>query len=185
MDNRPSSGNLAKVALAGEIRYTKRRFAFLGFARMSVPVVQVLRLHPAVDADLPLPRYMTAGAAGADVVAALEHSVELAPMQRAAIPTGIALQVPVGWEIQVRPRSGLALRHGLTVLNAPGTIDSDYRGEVMILLVNLGCEVVVVARGDRIAQLVLAAAPQAEFAEQIALAGSDRGSGGFGSTGAS
>ncbi len=152
---------------------------------MTAPVVQVLRLEPVRDGDLPLPRYMTPGAAGADVVAAMEHSVELAPLQRAAIPTGLALHVPAGWEIQVRPRSGLALRHGLTVLNAPGTIDSDYRGEVAILLVNLGSEPVVVARGDRIAQLVLAAAPQAQFAEQTALANSQRGTGGFGSTGAS
>ena len=152
---------------------------------MSKPIVHVQRLRPAADADLPLPRYMTAGAAGADVVAALEDSMELSPLQRAAIPTGIALHVPQGWEIQVRPRSGLALRHGLTVLNAPGTIDSDYRGEVMILLVNLGSDAVVIARGDRIAQLVLAAAPQAEFVEQVALVGTERGSGGFGSTGAS
>lgn len=152
---------------------------------MPTPAVQVLRLHPEKDGDLPLPRYMSPGAAGADVVAALEDSLTLAPLQRAAIPTGLALQVPVGWEIQVRPRSGLALRHGLTVLNAPGTIDSDYRGEIQVILVNLGCEPVLVARGDRIAQLVLAAAPQAEFSEQPTLGRSERGTGGFGSTGAS
>lgn len=152
---------------------------------MSSPVVQVLRLHPDRDSDLPLPRYMSAGAAGADVVAAVTAPVVLASLQRVAIPTGLAIQVPPGWEIQVRPRSGLALRHGLTVLNAPGTIDSDYRGEVLVLLVNLGTEPVVLARGDRIAQLVLGPAPQAQFAEQSGLAESERGAGGFGSTGAS
>ncbi len=107
----------------------------------------------------------------------------LAPGERAAVPTGLILEVPVGWEGQVRPRSGLAIRHGLTVVNAPGTIDSDYRGELKVLLVNLGGEAVTIHRGDRVAQLVVTPAPQVGFVEADALETTDRGAGGFGSTG--
>lgn len=150
---------------------------------MTAPQIRLQRLYPLRDRDLPLPRYMTPGAAGADVFAALEQPLELQPQQRAAVPTGLAVEIPQGWEMQVRPRSGLALRDGVTVLNAPGTIDSDYRGEVRILLVNLGVQPVTLRRGDRIAQWVVAPAPQAEFVEIEELASTTRGAGGFGSTG--
>ena len=132
---------------------------------------------------MPLPAYMSAGAAGADVVAALEAPLTLAPGERALVPTGFALEVPPGWEVQVRPRSGRALKHGVTVLNAPGTIDSDYRGPVGVLLANFGAEAFTIARGDRIAQLIVAPVAHATFGETATLAGSDRGAGGFGSTG--
>jgi dUTP pyrophosphatase len=135
-------------------------------------------------AGLPLPAYATDGSAGADVVAAVERDLVLAPGERGAVPTGLAVAVPAGFELQVRPRSGLALKSGLTVANAPGTIDSDYRGEVMVILVNLGAEPFVVRRGDRIAQLVLAPVTRAAYAEAAELPGSGRGAGGFGSTGA-
>jgi dUTP pyrophosphatase len=134
-------------------------------------------------AGLPLPSYATEGAAGADVVAAVGDELVLAPGGRVAVPTGLAVAVPAGFELQVRPRSGLALRNGITVGNAPGTIDSDYRGEVMVILVNLGAEPFVVRRGDRIAQLVLAPVTRAAYAEAAKLPGSGRGAGGFGSTG--
>jgi dUTP pyrophosphatase len=145
------------------------------------PSITVLRL--ADGAGLPLPAYMSAGAAGADIVAALGTPLTLAPGERALIPTGFALEVPAGWEVQVRPRSGLAYQHGVTVLNAPGTIDSDYRGPVGVLLVNLGREPFTIARGDRIAQLIVAPVARAAFGEAAAIGASDRGGGGFGSTG--
>jgi dUTP pyrophosphatase len=132
---------------------------------------------------LPLPRYVTTGAAGADVVAAVVEPLELAPAARVAVPTGLVLAIPEGFEVQVRPRSGLALGHGVTVANAPGTIDSDYRGEVKVILVNLGDAPLTIRRGDRIAQLVVAPVVQAAFHEVDTLPESARGSGGFGSTG--
>lgn len=132
---------------------------------------------------LPLPAYKTQGAAGADVVAALDAPLELAPGARALVPTGLSLEIPLGFEIQVRPRSGLALSAGVTVLNAPGTIDSDYRGEVKVLLVNLGTEAVIIARGDRVAQFVVARVETVAFETVDALSSSERGEGGFGSTG--
>ncbi len=146
------------------------------------PAIGVVRLPG--GAGLPLPAYMTAGAAGADVVAAVDGDLVIAPGERALIPTGFALEVPEGFEVQVRPRSGLALRAGITCLNAPGTIDSDYRGEVAVLLVNHGREPYTVRRGERIAQLVVAPVVRAAFREAAALAVSSRGDGGFGSTGA-
>jgi dUTP pyrophosphatase len=133
------------------------------------------------NADLPLPAYATAGAAGMDVVAA-EH-VTLAPGARHAVATGLALAIPAGFEVQVRPRSGLALKHGVTVPNTPGTIDSDYRGELKVILINHGATPFVVQRGDRIAQLVLAPVVQAEWVEVSELDTTARGAGGFGSTG--
>ena len=145
--------------------------------------LEVLRLAPERDADLPLPRYMTEGSAGLDVHAALDAPLTLAPLGRALCPTGLALAVPLGFEVQVRPRSGLAAQHGVTVLNAPGTIDSDYRGELKILLVNLGSEVVTLDRGARVAQLVLARVARAEVVEVAALSETARGGGGFGHTG--
>jgi dUTP pyrophosphatase len=133
--------------------------------------------------DVALPQYMSAGAAGADVFAAVDDDLVLLPGERAMVPTGFALEVPIGFEIQVRPRSGLALEHGVTLLNSPGTIDSDYRGPVGIILVNLGSEPFTVKRGDRIAQLILAPVSRALFTEHAELAASERGGGGFGSTG--
>lgn len=130
---------------------------------------------------LPLPFYATAGAAGMDVVAA--EDVTLAPGQRHAVATGFALAIPAGYEVQVRPRSGSALKHGISVPNAPGTIDSDYRGELKILLINHGAEPFVIARGDRIAQIVPAAVTRAAFDEVDSLDETARGAGGFGSTG--
>lgn len=134
--------------------------------------------------DLPLPAYATAGAAGADLRAALGEPLLIPPGGRAAVPSGFAFEVPDGYEMQVRPRSGLAARHGVTVLNAPGTVDSDYRGEVMAVLVNLGQAPFVVRHGDRIAQLVVAPVSIAAFAEVAELGETARGPGGFGSTGA-
>jgi dUTP pyrophosphatase len=143
--------------------------------------VAVVRLPE--GAGLPLPTYMTAGAAGADVVAAVAGDLVLAPGERALVPTGFSLEVPAGYEVQIRPRSGLALRHGVTLLNSPGTIDSDYRGPVGVILANLGSAPFVVRRGERIAQLVVAPVVHAAFREAEALAASARGEGGFGSTG--
>ena len=131
----------------------------------------------------PLPEYATALSAGLDVRADNPEPVEIAPMGRAIIPTGLYLEIPAGYEVQVRPRSGLAAKRGVTVLNAPGTIDADYRGEVCVILVNLGSEPFVVERGERIAQLVLARCEHIEWEESAALSGSARGEGGFGSTG--
>lgn len=147
---------------------------------MSAPV-KVRRLPHAIG--IPLPGYASEGAAGADLRAALTAPLELAPGERAAVPTGLELELPPGFEGQVRPRSGLARRHGVTVANAPGTIDSDFRGEVLVLLVNLGREPVTLSRGDRIAQLVVAPVTRVDFVEADALPPSGRGNGGFGSTG--
>ena len=131
--------------------------------------------------DLPIPAYATDGAAGLDVVTAVDLSLQ--PGERIAVPTGFAIEIPPGFEVQVRPRSGLALKHGITCLNSPGTIDSDYRGEVKVILANLGQEIFSVRRGERIAQLVPAPVLRAAFEEVGGLSGSERGSGGFGSTG--
>jgi dUTP pyrophosphatase len=149
---------------------------------MSAPVVRVpvVRVRPAQH---PLPAYMSPGAAGVDLVADVDADVTIAPGGRALVPTGLAIALPDGFEGQVRPRSGLAHRTGLTVLNAPGTIDSDYRGEVQVLLVNLGSEATVVRPGDRIAQLVVAPVARLAWAEVESLEPTGRGAGGFGSTG--
>ncbi len=133
--------------------------------------------------DLPLPAYGSAGAAGLDLLAAVAADVILPPGARALIPAGIEIAIPRGYEAQVRPRSGLALRHGVTVLNAPGTIDCDYRGEVGVVLVNHGSEPFAVTRGMRIAQLVVAPVARIEWQETAKLPESTRGGGGFGSTG--
>ena len=148
---------------------------------MKGPRVALRRLPH--GAGLPLPAYATEGAAGFDLRAAVTNPVVLPPGARAAIPTGLALALPPGFEGQVRARSGLALRHGLMVLNAPGTVDSDYRGEVLVLLANQGGEPFTVTRGLRVAQLVVAAAARATLEEVADLPDSDRGTGGFGSTG--
>jgi dUTP pyrophosphatase len=135
--------------------------------------------------DLPLPSRATAGSAGYDLCAAVEGPLELRPGERALVPTGLAIAVPEGYEAQVRPRSGLALRHGIVLPNAPGTIDSDYRGEVQVIVQNLGDAPFTIRRGDRIAQLVIAAVAFAEWDERSALDDTARGSGGFGHTGGS
>jgi len=144
--------------------------------------VEVVRLRRGRDA-LPLPRYMTPAAAGMDLLADLDAEIVLAAGERRLVPTGITIAIPVGFEGQVRPRSGLAAREGVTVLNAPGTIDADYRGEVQVLLVNLGSTPAHIRRGDRIAQLVLAPIASAVWHEVDRLPDSARGRGGFGSTG--
>jgi len=131
--------------------------------------------------NLPLPRYATEGAAGMDVVAA--EDLTLVPGARRAVATGFAMAIPAGYEVQVRPRSGLALKHGITCLNTPGTIDSDYRGEIKVILANLGNEDFPIARGDRIAQLVPAPVQRADLDEVTSLDQTTRGAGGFGSTG--
>ena len=149
---------------------------------MPPAVVSVRRVRDAPD-PLPLPRYMTPGAAGMDLLADVTEAIELAPRGRALIPTGIAIELPPGCEAQVRPRSGLALRHGVTLLNSPGTIDSDYRGEIHVLMINLGDEPYTVRRGDRIAQMIVAPVVRVELREVDALSDSRRGPGGFGHTG--
>ena len=135
--------------------------------------------------DLPLPAYATPGSAGLDLLAANESDIQLEPMQRAAVPCGIAIALPEGFEAQVRPRSGLALHYGVTVLNAPGTVDSDYRGEIKAILVNLGDTGFRVTRGMKIAQLVVASYSRAELEDTRELQPSTRNQGGFGSTGLS
>lgn len=134
-------------------------------------------------ADLPAPRPASAGAAGCDLRAAIAVPLVLASGARTAVPTGLVLEIPPGFEGQVRPRSGLALSHGITVANAPGTIDSDYRGEVAVILANLGSEPYTVRRGDRVAQLVVARVETVDWEESDELSPSGRGAGGFGSTG--
>jgi dUTP pyrophosphatase len=136
------------------------------------------------EAGASAPEYRTEGSAGADLRAHIEEPLSLSPGQRAAVPTGIRIQLPPGFEAQVRPRSGLALEKGLTCLNSPGTIDSDYRGEIKVILVNLGSETATIAGGDRIAQLVVAPVTRARFEASGPLGETRRGSGGFGSTGA-
>ena len=131
----------------------------------------------------PLPSYETAGAAGMDVRANLSSTVYVPPGERILVPTGLYLEIPAGLECQVRPRSGLALKKGITVLNTPGTIDSDYRGEVGVILINLSTEIFTIEPNDRIAQLVFCPVIQVTFIETDALESSDRGTGGFGSTG--
>jgi dUTP pyrophosphatase len=143
--------------------------------------LKVVRLAHAEG--LPLPAYQSSGAAGLDLLAAVEAPVSLRPGQRMLVPTGLILELPAGLEAQVRPRSGLALNHGVTVLNSPGTVDSDYRGEIKVVLVNLGDRPFRIARGERIAQLVVARVERVTLAEAGAAAPTRRGSGGFGSTG--
>lgn len=150
---------------------------------MTTTDVRIMRL--AHGHGLPLPSYQSTLAAGLDLMAAVPENapLNLAPGARALVPTGVAIALPEGTEAQVRPRSGLAVRHGLTVLNAPGTIDADYRGEIQVLLVNLGTESISIARGMRIAQLIVAPVTHAHLREVVLLDETERGTGGFGSTG--
>ncbi|MEP4036656.1 dUTP diphosphatase [Pseudophaeobacter sp.] len=149
-------------------------------------MVEIKVIHDeGADQSLPLPAYETPGAAGADLRANLPDrgSLTLAPGARALVPTGLRLEIPLGYEVQIRPRSGLALKHGITLPNSPGTIDSDYRGPLGVIVMNAGEADFTIAHGDRIAQMVVAPVLQAQITLVDALSGTDRGSGGFGSTG--
>jgi len=145
--------------------------------------VALLRLPHA--RDLPLPAYQSEDAAGLDLLAAVEEAMILPPLGRALVPTGLAIALPSGYEAQVRPRSGLAAKHGVTVLNSPGTIDADYRGEIKVILINLSDTPFTIGRGERIAQMVIAPVSRARLVETEALDATIRGDGGFGSTGRS
>jgi dUTP pyrophosphatase len=145
--------------------------------------IDFLRLDPEKNKDIPLPRYMTAQSAGMDIHAALEEDLVLDPGRICLVPTGFAMALPDGFEAQIRPRSGLAVKYGISIVNAPGTIDADYRGEVKIGLVNLGPQPVTLRRGDRIAQMVVQRVVQARINEVETLEETDRSSGGFGHTG--
>ena len=149
-------------------------------ASVTIPIQRLTHSH-----GLPIPDYASLGAAGIDLAAAIEEAVILRPLQRILIPTGFALGLPAGYEAQIRPRSGLAAKYGITVLNSPGTIDSDYIGEVKILLINLGESDHTISRGDRIAQMVIQQVCRVEFSEVVALTRTERGTQGFGSTGIS
>lgn len=146
---------------------------------MEKVAIQIKRLR---RGDMPLPAYMTEGSAGMDLSADIDGDLTLAPMARALIPTGIAIALPPGFEAQIRPRSGMAWKHGLTMVNSPGTIDSDYRGEIQVIAINLGSEPVVVKRGERIAQMVVQRVIRAEWREVTELPESKREAGGFGHT---
>ena len=143
--------------------------------------IQIKRLR-ASPAPLPLPAYITEGSAGMDLYADIEGDLELARMERALIPTGVSIALPMGFEAQIRPRSGLALKHGLTMVNSPGTIDSDYRGEIQLIAINLGQEPVIIQRGQRIAQMVIQRVIKAQWQEVGELPASARQAGGFGHT---
>lgn len=146
---------------------------------MSDVVVAIKKLHP----DAQIPRYMSPLAAGLDLRAVLEQSISLEPTQRCLVPTGLAMALPAGYEAQIRPRSGLALRDGITLVNSPGTIDADYRGEVKIIVINHGQKKVLIENGERIAQMVIAPVVQVELKQVEALDETQRNSGGFGHTG--
>lgn len=143
--------------------------------------IQIKRLRPS-SVEVPLPVYMTEGSAGMDLCADVESELQLAPMERALIPTGFAIALPPGFEAQIRPRSGLALKEGLTMANSPGTIDADYRGEIQLIAINLGQEPVVIRRGQRIAQMVVQRVVRAQWQEVQELPSSERQGGGFGHT---
>ena len=147
------------------------------------PFIQFLRLRPESDEDIPLPRYMTPKAAGMDICAAIEKDLVLEKGVVALIPTGFAVAIPEGFEIQIRPRSGLAVNHGIGIINSPGTIDADYRGEIKIAVINLGGKKYTVKRGDRIAQMIIKRVYQARLRVVEQLDETDRNSGGFGHTG--
>jgi dUTP pyrophosphatase len=149
-----------------------------GVETVEIEVVRLAHAH-----DLALPDYATAAAAGADLVAAIDQDIELGPLERKIVPTGISIALPVGFEAQVRPRSGLAAKNGVTVVNAPGTVDADYRGEIGVILINLSKEPFRISRGMRIAQLVVARHARAVWREVSELDRTARGAGGFGSTG--
>jgi len=149
----------------------------------SLPVIKFLRLRPESDLDIPLPRYMTPQSAGMDIYAAITGELQLAKGEIAMLPTGFAMALPVGYEAQIRPRSGLAVKHGIGLINSPGTIDADYRGEVMIAVINLGPQSYTFQRGDRVAQMIIHRVHQAELQEVEYLDETHRNTGGFGHTG--
>jgi dUTP pyrophosphatase len=149
----------------------------------SDPVIRFLKLRPDTDTDIPMPRYMTPLAAGMDICAAIKIETTLPPGAISLIPTGFAMALPPGFEAQIRPRSGLAVKHGITIVNAPGTIDADYRGEVKIALINLGKTEYIVRRGERIAQMIIQKVYQARLEMADKLDETQRNSGGFGHTG--
>jgi len=150
---------------------------------MKTPVIKFFRLRPDQDSDIPLPSYMTSQSAGMDISAALDKEFTLAPGAISLIPTGFAMAIPSGFEAQIRPRSGLAVNHGIGLINSPGTIDSDYRGEVKIAVINLGKEPYTFHRGDRVAQMIIKKVYQALVSEVDKLDETGRNSGGFGHTG--
>ncbi len=147
------------------------------------PLIEILRLKPDIDKDIPMPRYMTHGSAGMDICAAVKESIVIKPKETAMIPTGFAFAIPEGFEAQIRPRSGIAVKYGIGIINSPGTIDSDYRGEVKIALINMSDKNYVVERGDRIAQMVIKRVWHAKLMPVEELEKTDRNSGGFGHTG--
>ncbi|MBA3029374.1 MAG: dUTP diphosphatase [Proteobacteria bacterium] len=149
------------------------------------PIIEIIRLNPREDQDIPLPQYMTAHAAGMDISASLKEDLTLDPGAIRLVPTGLALAIPEGFEAQIRPRSGLAVKHGIGIINSPGTIDSDYRGEVKIALINLGDSPYTIKRGDRIAQMIINKVYQARLQMVDKLGETRRNTGGFGHTGLS
>ena len=155
------------------------RIPGISFSGNAVVTLKISRIHP----DVIVPEYESEGAAGMDLRAFLDEDVSISPLGRAKIPTGLRIEIPAGYEGQVRPRSGLAYKFGVTVLNSPGTIDSDYRGDLDVILVNLGAETYTVKNGDRIAQLVIAPVIRAAVTQVSELSSTERGVGGFGSTG--
>jgi len=150
---------------------------------MTQPTITISLTRLPSSEGLALPAYATEHSAGMDLLAAVADPMTLAPMQRALVPTGLSIALPEGYEAQIRPRSGLAFKHGISLVNSPGTIDADYRGEVGVLLINLGSEPFVIERGMRIAQMVIAPYTRAQFSEVLELPTTQRGAGGFGSTG--
>jgi dUTP pyrophosphatase len=147
------------------------------------PVIQLRKIHPDKDADVPLPRYMTPQSAGMDICAAIENDLEINHGDIVLVPTGFAMAIPEGYEGQIRPRSGIAVKHGIGIINSPGTIDSDYRGEVKIALINMGNETYTLHRGDRIAQMIIKKVYQAQLQTVETLDETERNFGGFGHTG--
>jgi len=147
------------------------------------PTIAFLRLRPEVDSDIPLPRYMTAQAAGMDIHAAVEAPLVIEKREIALVPTGFAMALPAGFEAQIRPRSGLAVKHGIGLINSPGTIDADYRGEIKIALINLGPHTFTIERGDRIAQMVIQQVCRVQLEVVEHLSPTERNRGGFGHTG--
>ncbi|MCK4486618.1 MAG: dUTP diphosphatase [Desulfobacterales bacterium] len=150
---------------------------------MTLPTIKICRLHPEHDSDIPLPRYMTPQSSGMDLCAAIKDNQEFPVGSITVIPTGIAIALPPGFEAQIRPRSGLAFKHGIGIINAPGTIDADYRGEIKVALINLGERPYTIRRGDRIAQMVIQKVYQAQLEVADALEETERNEGGFGHTG--
>jgi len=150
---------------------------------MTKLILQIRRLNPEKDQDLPIPEYMSPGSSGLDLPAAIENELTLSPREIRLIPTGLALAIPIGFEGQIRPRSGLALKHGISLINTPGTIDSDYRGEIGLAVINLGQKPYTIRRGDRLAQLVIHKVYQADIQVVEDLDPTDRADGGFGHSG--